>query len=222
MSDLEQYLQSDNFLDSNRPRVREKALELTEGLTTDKEKVKALFYYVRDEIKYFPWAYIPQCQSNLKASVTLRRKYGFCMSKAALLAALARTIGLPARIHSVDIINHKLPKKFVEMMGTSVFHYHAYAEIYVEGKWVKLTTALDKKTCIKGGFLPLCETDGATDALFAEKSPDGSIFVEYVADRGVDTTVPIDDIIKLFDEVYMDRFQEFFNTKSKDLKKVQL
>jgi hypothetical protein len=32
--------------------VLEKALEITKGLNTDKEKAVALFYWVRDKIKY--------------------------------------------------------------------------------------------------------------------------------------------------------------------------
>ncbi|MHA1273341.1 MAG: transglutaminase-like domain-containing protein [Promethearchaeota archaeon] len=200
--DLEKYLKPNEFFDFDKKRVLNTALEITKGLKSQKEKAIALFYFVRDEIKYNMMSYIPQLRANFKASVTLRRKNGFCVSKAILLSTLARAVGIPARIHLVDIINHKIPEKVVKFMGTKAFHYHGYSELYLNEKWVKLTPAFDKKTAIKGGFLPMCEFDGEHDAMFPKYDKDGNLFVEYIEDRGIHDNLPLEDIQKVFEEKY--------------------
>jgi transglutaminase-like putative cysteine protease len=51
MEDLELYLKPTEYLDFNKKVVSAKALEITKGLNTDKEKAIALFYWVRDKVK---------------------------------------------------------------------------------------------------------------------------------------------------------------------------
>ena len=208
MSDLDLYLQPTEFLDFNKRRVREKALKITNGLKTDIEKAIALFYWVRDEVKYNMYTYLPQFKANLKASVTLRRMNGFCMSKAVLLSTFARAVGIPARIHMVDIINHKIAQWIIDLMGTNVFHCHGYSELLLDGKWKKLTPVFDKKTATKAGYLPLCEFNGENDALLALRGLDGNLFVEYTEDRGIHTDLPIKEIQRIFKENYPDYFSE--------------
>jgi transglutaminase-like putative cysteine protease len=202
MDDFESLLQPTEFLDFNRKRVRDKAFEITEGLKTEKEKAIALFYWVRDNIKYNMFTYYPKIKANLKASVTLRRENGFCMSKAVLLSALARAVGIPAQIHMVDIINHKISKKVITLMGTNAFHCHGYSELFIDGNWIKLTPVFDHETSLKGGFLPEIEFDGENNALFATHDKDGNLFVEYIADWGNYTELPIDKIDQIFTEKY--------------------
>jgi len=202
MEDLEIYLQPTKFLDFNKNKVKDIALKVTKGLESDKEKAIALFYWVRDQLRYNMYTYLPKNPTNLKASTTLRRGNGFCMSKAVTLATLARAVGIPARIHMVDIINHKIPKWVVDLMGTAAFHCHAYSELYLNGKWVKMTPVFDHKTSIKGGFLPEIEFDGENDALFSHEDLEGNLFVEYIEDRGVYADVPIDEIEQIFQEKY--------------------
>ena len=206
MVDLDQYLEPTEFLDFQRERVRNKAHEITDGLNSDKEKTIALFYWVRDNIKYNMYTYNPKIKANLKASVTLRRNNGFCMSKAVLLSALARAVGIPARIRMVDIINHKINHKIVELMNTNVFHCHGISEILINGAWLKLTPVFDKVTALKAGFVPLIEFDGINDALFKSHDKDGNAFVEYVEDYGIYSELPIDQIVGIFTNAYPGMF----------------
>ncbi|MFX0039631.1 MAG: transglutaminase-like domain-containing protein [Promethearchaeota archaeon] len=224
MEDLSIYLQPTEFLDFHKKRVKETAIKITKGLNEDKEKAVALFYWVQNKIKYNMFTYYPKIKANLKASVTLRRMNGFCMSKATLLSTFARAVGIPARIHMVDIINHKISKRVVDLMGTKAFHCHAYSEIYLNGKWIKATPVFDRETSIKGGFLPIIEFDGENDALFAPFDEEGNIFVEYIADWGSYTDVPINKIDKIFSEKYSEwyngdisLFQEQFRMKKEPL-----
>jgi len=202
MEDLDIYLQPTEFFDFNKKSVSKKAIEITGDLKTEKEKAIGLFYWVRDEIKYNMLTYIPDVKANFRASVTLRRRNGFCVSKSILLSSFARVIGIPARIHLVDLINHKISQKIIDFMGTNVMHYHGYSEFYLDGKWVKLTPSFDPQTALKGKFFPMCEFDGECDAVFPEYDNDGNRFGEYVMDRGVHADLPLDDIAKVFEEKY--------------------
>lgn len=202
MGNFDIYLQPTKFFDFNKKFVRDKAFEITEGLETEKEKAIALFYWVRDEIKYNMHTYIPSMKANFKASVTLRRKNGFCVSKSVLLSSFARAIGIPASIHLVDLINHKISQKIIDFMGTNVMHYHGYSELYLNNKWVKATPSFDQKTAIKGGFIPMVEFDGENDAVFATYDDEGRPFGEYTEDRGVYADLPLDDIKRVFEEKY--------------------
>jgi len=222
MEDLKIYLQPTEFFDFQRKNVKNLAFEITKGLKTDKEKAMALFYWVRNKIKYNAFSYYPKVKANLKASVTIRRKYGFCMSKATLLSTFARAIGIPARIHMVDIINHKISKKLVDLMGTKAFYCHAYSELYLNNKWVKAAPIFDENTCIKGGFFPMVEFDGENDALFAPYDEEGNIFVEYIGDWGTYADVPIKKIDQIFTEKYPKWYNNISNLPLKPIKKEPL
>jgi len=208
MGNFDIYLQPTKFFNFDKKFVRDKAFEITEELETEKEKAIALFYWVRDEIKYNMHTYIPSIKANFKASVTLRRKNGFCVSKSVLLSSFARAIGIPARIHLVDLINHKISQKIIDFMGTNVMHYHGYSELYLNNKWVKLTTSFDPKTAIKGGFIPMVEFDGENDAVFAVYDNEGRLFGEYVRDRGIHADLPLEEIEQVFEEKYP-KFSEY-------------
>ena len=199
---MEEYLQPTEFLDFDKSLVYKKAIEITQGLKTDKEKAIALFYWVRDQIKYNMYTYNPSNRANLKASVTLRRGNGFCMSKAVLLSTFARAVGIPARIHMIDIINHKIPKWIEELMGTKVFHCHGYSELDIGGIWRKLTPVFDKDTAIKAGYVPIVEFDGEKDALLSSHDKEGNLFVEYAQDYGIYTDVPLEKISEIFSNNY--------------------
>jgi hypothetical protein len=202
MENFDIYLQPTEFFDFNKKFVHNKAFEITAGLETESEKAKALFYWVRDKIKYNMHTYIPSAKANFKASVTLRRKNGFCVSKSVLLSSFARAIGIPARIHLVDLINHKISQKIIDFMETNVMHYHGYSELYLNNKWVKLTPSFDPKTALKGGFTPMVEFDGENDATFPSFDEEGNKFGEYVKDRGVHADLPLKEIEMVFDEKY--------------------
>ena len=199
---MEEYLQPTEFFDFDKTSVNQKALEIIKNCETEKEKAIALFYWVRDEIKYNMLTYIPQVKDNFKASVTLQRRDGFCVSKSILLSSFARAVGIPARIHLVDLINHKISQRIIDMMGHNIMYYHGYSELYLNGKWVKLTPSFDAPTAIKGKFLPMCEFDGECDAVFPKYDDDGNQFGEYLMDRGVHADLPLEDIAKVFKEKY--------------------
>ena len=87
-------------------------------------------------------------------------------------------------------------------METNVMYYHGYSELYVDGKWIKLTPSFDIETSKKGGFIPMVEFDGKNDAIFPKYDLEGNKYGEYVLDRGIYSDLPLEDIDKVFEEQY--------------------
>jgi transglutaminase-like putative cysteine protease len=91
---VKNYLASTDYIDWQQPAVLEKALSLSEGLSSEDAIAKACFEFVRDEIKH-SWDY----QINpvtCKASDVLEQGSGYCYAKSHLLAALLRANKIPA------------------------------------------------------------------------------------------------------------------------------
>jgi transglutaminase-like putative cysteine protease len=191
MPSTEDYLRCTEFMDCDSASVSLKAQALTQGLETDRDRAVALYYFVRDEIKHNPYA---PCQflEDYKASSTLERGHGFCQHKAVLLVALARAVGIPARLGLVDVRDHLLSEKFRSMIGgDNLLIQHGYAELYVGGRWVHVSPAYDLETCRKAGFVPV-EFDGVNDAKDSALDREGRPHLEHVKDHGRFDDFPFD------------------------------
>ena len=192
MDNVESYLKATPIIDCDHWTIREKADELTKIQKEPKEKARALFYFVRDTIKYNPYMprYLPE---HFRASITLGRKEGFCVQKAVLLTALSRAVGIPARIGFAAIRNHLLPEKMASMIYGNLLPDHGYAELYLNDQWIKATAVFDLEMCEKNGIIPV-EFDGEKDAKFHSHNRDGQLHVEYVMDCGPYDDIPLDSI----------------------------
>jgi len=192
MKEVDRYLKPTQIIDCDIGTIQEKAHQVTMGQEDVVEKAKSLFRFVRDEIKYNPFLprYLPE---HFRASNTLARKEGFCIQKAVLLVALSRAIGIPARLGFAVIRNYLLPEKVAEMLETNVLPDHGYAELYINGRWIKATPALEIETCQKNRIIPV-DFDGRNDAKFHSHTQDGKLHIEYLFDRGPSEDVPLDEI----------------------------
>ncbi len=94
------------------PDVQAKALELTKGLSSDSEKIQALYQYVSGHFRYIALSFgIGRYQPH-SASDVLANEYGDCKDKHTLLAALLQAVGIrawPALINSTRKIEIDLP-----------------------------------------------------------------------------------------------------------------
>jgi transglutaminase-like putative cysteine protease len=197
---LDLYLKPTFTIDSNSKVIEEKATLLTEKCNSQKEKAKELFYFVRDEIKYNP--YLALCSiEGYRASKTLQRKEGFCIQKAVVLTALARAVSIPARLGFADVRNHLAPKELIESMGTNMFVYHGYSELWLNNKWVKTTPAFNIEMCNKFDLKPV-EFDGVTDAIFHERNKKGELHIEYMKYHGTYADLPFEEIVQAFINQY--------------------
>lgn len=204
MTDNE-WLGSTDLLDSDNPVVKAYAKQAAGGETDQKQRALNLYYAVRDDFRYDPYT-VSMTRDHFRASACLDRGYGFCITKAGLLAAVARAEGIPARLGFADVRNHLSTEKMREQMETDLFYYHGYTELKIEGKWVKATPAFNLELCEKFGVLPL-DFDGENDSIFHPLTADGQKHMEYVHERGSRDDMPFDEISDCFREHYPYMFE---------------
>jgi hypothetical protein len=83
---------------TNDATVTTKAKELTAGITGDMDKVKAVFYYVQDNIRYIAFEDGMAGFKPEKADEVLRKKYGDCKGMANLTKSMLVALGFDARL----------------------------------------------------------------------------------------------------------------------------
>lgn len=199
--DPREYLEPTPFIDSQDAGVRAFARRAAGDERDAVKKAVRLYYAVRDGIAYTPYCDF-RSPETFRASAVVAKGAGFCVGKAAALAAVARASGIPARVGFADVKNHLTTPRLRALMGdTDVFYYHGYTELHVAGRWVKATPAFDRALCDKFGVHAL-EFDGAADSLFHPYDRAGRRHMEYVRDRGPARDVPVDAIVATFDRVY--------------------
>ena len=128
MDDLKDFLIKTEYCDFENEKIKKLAEELIKGCVSEKEKAVALFYWVRDNILYRVGLW------NRKASETLAEGKGVCTSKANLLVALLRAVGIPAgygvmrvkgREYFGQIVPNRLQNKINQVVSDSHFVCHS-------------------------------------------------------------------------------------------------
>ena len=198
MEDLSPYLKPTYFIDydSSSFSLISKKIEASDIY----EKAGAVFKFVRDRIIYNPYSpfHLPE---HYPASRTLERGEGFCVQKAVLLVALARAHGIPARLVFADIRNHLIPPKLWNVFRTNIFPYHGYNELYIDGRWVKVTPTFDMGMCKRLNLRPV-EFDGHNPAIFHSHDLNGHLHIEYVTDHGNFPDLPFEKLMDGFRRGY--------------------
>ena len=190
---LAQYLRPTRFIDSDDPSVIAYAERVAGAEEAQLDRAVALYYAVRDGIRYDPYR-IDLRPEAMRASATLARGYGFCIAKAVLLAAVARAQGIPSRLGFADVRNHLTTERLRRSMETDVFVYHGYAELLLGGTWIKATPAFNRTLCERFGVATL-EFDGVHDSVFQEFDNAGNRHMEYLRDHGQHADLPLDELI---------------------------
>jgi transglutaminase-like putative cysteine protease len=104
------------------------------------DHARAIFDVVRD-LRYG----VPDFDrlASFKASDLLARGHGYCVPKACAFVALCRASAIPALLAFADVTNHLATAKTLELMGGDVFAWHGYAEVYLNGRWLKASPTFD-------------------------------------------------------------------------------
>jgi transglutaminase-like putative cysteine protease len=201
---MSEYLATGQFIDSAHPAVAAFSKKHCAG-KGEIERAVSLYYAVRDGIRYNPFLDFSD-RETFRASAVLAAGQGFCIGKAALLAAVARAAGIEARVGFADVKNHLTTPRLAETMGTDLFVYHGYADLHLEGRWVKATPAFNLALCKRFRVKPL-EFDGRNDSIFHAFDEDERRHMEYLRDRGRYADVPVDEIQRVFEETYPKFYQ---------------
>jgi tetratricopeptide (TPR) repeat protein/transglutaminase-like putative cysteine protease len=127
------------------PEIRELARELTAGLETPLERIRAIYRFVADSTRYVGLEFGIHSYVPYQCGQVLRRRFGDCKDKTALLIALYESIGIPARLAlvrmqrlgrldartrdggpaSLAVFNHAicyLPRQDLWLDGTAALH----------------------------------------------------------------------------------------------------
>ena len=187
------------LIDSDNPEVIAFAKRHAQG-ADDRERAVALYYAVRDGFRYDPYR-IDLSPTGMRASTVLANGYGWCVPKAALLAAVARAAGIPARLGFADVRNHLSTERMRETMKTDLFIWHGYTELWIDGAWRKATPAFNLSLCEKFGLHPL-DFDGVHDSIYHPFDKAGNRHMEYVNERGSFDDLPLARIVADFQSVY--------------------
>jgi transglutaminase-like putative cysteine protease len=196
---MKQFLSPATYVDSDHPAVIAFSRENSKG-NNPRERAVSLYYAVRDGIRYNPFLDFSK-DAAFQASQCLAAGEGFCIGKAALLAACARADGIPARVGFADVKNHLTTPALRERMGSDLFVYHGFTELFLEEKWVKATPAFNVELCRRFKVKPL-EFDGREDSIFHPFDEDDRRHMEYLRDRGSHADVPVEEIKRVFREAY--------------------
>lgn len=190
------------YVDSDHPDVVAFARKVCEaaGAHDDRSRAVALFRAVRDGIRYDPYS-VSADPAWYRAGNIVHLPAAYCIPKATLLTAAARAVGIPARLGFADVRNHLQSAKLLEAMGTDVFAWHGYSELWLGRRWVKVSSAFNIELCERFGTRVL-DFDGEHDALLHPYDEAGNRHMEYVRQRGTYDDVPLEEILATFVDIY--------------------
>jgi transglutaminase-like putative cysteine protease len=129
--DAARHLKPEPLIESDAPEVRAEAEIAVRGATGDRERAEALTRYVNALLEKKPTVSLPSARE------VLRTKVGDCNEHTALFVAMARALGLPARI-AVGLVYVR-----------GAFYYHAWPEVYLaelggRGMWLPVDPTLNQ------------------------------------------------------------------------------
>jgi transglutaminase-like putative cysteine protease len=112
--DAARHLGAEALIESDAPEIVAEAEAAVRGVTGDRARAERLVRHVNGLLEKKPTVSLPSARE------TLRTKVGDCNEHTALYVAMARALGLPARIAVGLVYTH------------GAFYYHAWPEVYLE------------------------------------------------------------------------------------------
>lgn len=203
---MEKYLRATRYLNHDDPAITARAREFCEKFPAPRERAVALFYLIRDSIRYNPYVNIFDENIYIAGNI-LRLDSCFCVPKAIVLASLCRAAGIPARLRFATMRNLLVPENLKAAMKTDVFYGHGFAELFIGGKWIKATPSFDAGMCAKYGYHTI-EFDGVHDALLPERDLAGTRHIEYIEYFDSYDDVPFEWLQSIYNEHYGEAYRE--------------
>jgi transglutaminase-like putative cysteine protease len=130
-SDHLRRLAPETLIESDAPEIRAEAELAVRGVVGDRDRAERLARYVNGLLDKKPTVSIPSARE------VLRTKVGDCNEHTALYVAMARALGIPARIAVGLVFIH------------GAFYYHAWPEVYIDegsnrGLWLPVDPTLNQ------------------------------------------------------------------------------
>lgn len=132
-----------NLNQTEDPALKAITLKITENLTHDEDKVKSIFYWVKDNIKYIAFengyeGFIPR-----EASLINERKFGDCKDMASIITAMSKYANVK-NVFVSWIGTREIPYSYDELPTPAVDN-HMIA-LYKKGEDYIFLDATDKET----------------------------------------------------------------------------
>ena len=129
--DRARYLQPEPLIESDAPEIIAEAQAAVESVTGTRAQAERLTRHVNAILEKKPTVSLPSARE------VLRTKVGDCNEHTALYVAMARAIGIPARI-AVGLVSVR-----------GAFYYHAWPEVYIadgrsRGMWLPVDPTLNE------------------------------------------------------------------------------
>jgi transglutaminase-like putative cysteine protease len=134
--DLGRYLRPEPLIESDAEPIRAEAEKAVSGASKDpRGRAEALVRHVHALLEKKPTVSLPSALEVLKTRV------GDCNEHTALYVAMARSVGLPARI-AVGLV-------YMSGSAGGAFYYHAWAEVWIQeeggqGLWLPVDPTLNQ------------------------------------------------------------------------------
>ncbi len=78
------------------PEIEAKVAELTKGVTDEREKVRLVYEFVANEIRYIAWEFGVHGFQPYNAATIFTRRFGDCKDKATLICTMLSEVGIEA------------------------------------------------------------------------------------------------------------------------------
>jgi len=119
-----------NLAGNDKEKIKSTLSKITTGYTNDLDKIKAIYYWVQDKIRYIAYedgysGYIPASSQDV-----ITNKYGDCKGMANLLTELLKLAGYDA--HFTWIGTRQLP--YTQSLPALCVNNHAITTLYYNGK----------------------------------------------------------------------------------------
>jgi transglutaminase-like putative cysteine protease len=191
---LKQLCEPTEFLDYTAPAVQAFIVDaISDPSHSPRNLAIDLYYAVRDRIHYEIYG-ADLSRSGLTASAVVTRRRGLCIHKSVLFAACARALAIPSRLMFVDVRNHLASPRLKSLLQSDVLSYHCFAEVHLDGTWIKATPVFNEALCRLYRIRPL-EFDGETDSVLHPYDEVGRAFLEVTHEHGVFDDLPHERLI---------------------------
>ena len=140
------YLKKTRMLNYDCESIRTLVSERNWNQLDDYHKIGAVYDFVRNEILF---GY--NRSDLLTAEEVLSDGYGQCNTKATLLMALLRAVGIPCRLHGSEVDKHfqeGVTGGIIAVLAPDTI-VHTWAEVFCDGRWIALEGVITDEAYIR-------------------------------------------------------------------------
>lgn len=134
-----QYLFPSSDIESDDEKIVKLALEITDELTEDLEKAKAVHDWVATHIAYDTKSLLDNETNYGSALDTLQEGSATCIGYSRLTAALLRAVGLKAKVVTGYALGYMETWDDVHKLSIN----HVWNEVYIDDQWIIIDTTWD-------------------------------------------------------------------------------